>query len=264
MSDGTTHIASGGEVRDDDPNAGQVGSDGRSWRLRMKDLCDQTGLSRQVIHFYIREGLLPPGLKASRNSAFYGDIHIERLQLIRRLQAERFLPLRAIRAVLDEDSGPFTREQRAWIRDLKAASASSLARGSDRLEKVAVEPLLAEYGITQQELDEMSGMGLVPVVDDPECGCVIAVEDTWLLSLLGELRRSGFTEDRGFRVVDLAIYEEAISGLFDKETAMLAERISRFRPSEAAPMLERLLPLVNAFLTRYHETRIRRFFAMLT
>ena len=36
---------------------------------RMKDLCDRTGLPRQVIHFYIQQGLLPEGQKTGRNMA---------------------------------------------------------------------------------------------------------------------------------------------------------------------------------------------------
>ena len=68
---------------------------------RMRDLCALTGLSRQAIHFYIQQGLLPPGHKTGRNTAFYGPEHVERVNVIRRLQHELFLPLKAIRALLD-------------------------------------------------------------------------------------------------------------------------------------------------------------------
>src|SRR3990167_7497312 len=70
-------------------------------RYRMKDLCAQTGLQRQAVHFYIQQGLLPEGEKTGRNMAYYSQIHVERLRLIRRLQEEHFLPLKAIRAVVD-------------------------------------------------------------------------------------------------------------------------------------------------------------------
>ena len=32
-----------------------------AYPLRMKDLCAETGLPRQAIHFYIQQGLLEPG-----------------------------------------------------------------------------------------------------------------------------------------------------------------------------------------------------------
>ena len=41
------------------------------YRYKMKDLADATGLDRQGIHFYIQQGLLPPGHKTGRNMAWY-------------------------------------------------------------------------------------------------------------------------------------------------------------------------------------------------
>jgi DNA-binding transcriptional MerR regulator len=60
-------------------------TDPAQWIYRMKDLCDLTGLPRQAIHFYIQQGLLPPGRKIGRNMAWYTDAHVERLKLVRQL-----------------------------------------------------------------------------------------------------------------------------------------------------------------------------------
>ena len=64
------------------------------WNLRMKDLCKATGISRQVVHFYISQGLLPPGKKTGQNMAYYSEEHVRRIELIRQLQEERFLALK--------------------------------------------------------------------------------------------------------------------------------------------------------------------------
>ena len=40
-----------------------VDLDEERWCYRMKDLCEATGLPRQAIHFYIQQGLLPPGAR---------------------------------------------------------------------------------------------------------------------------------------------------------------------------------------------------------
>ena len=37
-------------------------------RYRMGELCTLTGLPRQVIHFYIHEGLLPEGTKTGKTT----------------------------------------------------------------------------------------------------------------------------------------------------------------------------------------------------
>ncbi len=69
-------------------------------RMRIGELADRTGISRETIHFYLREGLLPRPRKAGRNMAFYEDAHVERLLLIKRLQNEKFLPLARIKDLL--------------------------------------------------------------------------------------------------------------------------------------------------------------------
>src|SRR5262245_23196947 len=74
-------------------------------RMRIGELAERTGISRETIHFYLREGLLPRPRKAGRNMAFYEDTHVERLLLIKRLQNERFLPLARIKQLLSGQGG---------------------------------------------------------------------------------------------------------------------------------------------------------------
>jgi DNA-binding transcriptional MerR regulator len=248
------------------PIDGVCGPDGTRWTLRMREVCEQAGLDRQVVHYYIREGLVPPGVKATRNSAFYGAVHVERLRLVRRLQTERFLPLRAIRALLageDGALGAFTPEQTRWLRALKVAAADTLARGADQVEQVEAAPLLAEHAVSVEDLRELAEVGLLATLEDASGACFIAADDAWLVATVGALRRAGFSEARGFAVRDLAIYEEAVAALFDRETRLLAGRITTLPPEEAATMLAGLLPLVNQLLARCHEARVRRLFSML-
>ena len=87
----------------------------RAEPYRMKDLCRLTGLPRQVIHFYIQQGLVPEGHKTGRNMAYYGDEHVRRVRLVRTLQHERFLPLKASRALLERTTNPTEHEVRYWL-----------------------------------------------------------------------------------------------------------------------------------------------------
>jgi DNA-binding transcriptional MerR regulator len=60
----------------------------------LNDLCQQSGVTTRTVRYYVQQGLLPsPGLGAG---ARYGEGHLVRLRLIRRLQAEH-LPLAEIR-----------------------------------------------------------------------------------------------------------------------------------------------------------------------
>ena len=238
---------------------GVVGPDGERWSLRMKDLSEASGMQRQAIHFYIKEGLLPPGHKSSRNMAWYGQVHLARLAVIKRLQDERFLPLKAIKAVLDEQDDHFAPSQQAFIREVKQHVDRTL-RGPERHEAVPVDALLTRSGVSAGDLSELERMGLAPIVLRDGVR-VVAAADVWAVELLGELRALGFSEEAGFAVSDLAMFEEAISTLFEREKALLAERLMQFPPARAAHMVERMLPLAHRFLERYHEAKIRRFFA---
>ena len=57
--------------------------------LKMKDLEAETGVSREAIHFYLREGLLPAPEKPKRNVAYYSDEHVVRIRAIKRLQQDQ-------------------------------------------------------------------------------------------------------------------------------------------------------------------------------
>jgi len=70
--------------------------------LRMRDIVRETGLPRETIHFYLAEGLLPPPTKTGRNTALYGWEHVRRARLVKSIQEKHFLPLRAIRALLED------------------------------------------------------------------------------------------------------------------------------------------------------------------
>ena len=69
--------------------------------MRMAELAMRSGVSRETIHFYLREGLLPRPRKAGRTVAYYDEEHLKRLTLIRKLREEKYLPLAVIRRLLD-------------------------------------------------------------------------------------------------------------------------------------------------------------------
>ncbi|WP_433202001.1 MerR family transcriptional regulator [Dactylosporangium sp. CS-047395] len=54
-----------------------------------------------TIKFYLREGLLPPGVPTARNQADYDETHLERLRLIRLLTTVGQLGLAAVRDILE-------------------------------------------------------------------------------------------------------------------------------------------------------------------
>lgn len=228
---------------------------------RMKDLCAKTGLERQTIHFYIQEGLLPEGRKTGRNMAFYDEGHVERLLLIKSLQRERFLPLRAIRAVLGGSGGGFSKEQRALLTEVKqrlAKGAKTRYLVSGPGGSIGRDELAKGAGVEARDVDELGALGLVAI----GAGARVRQEDAWLVELWGELIRSGLTKERGFGPADLALVDEAVSALFAKERDLFLERLGHLSADELALVLSRVLPLMGELVARMFAQKARDTFAL--
>jgi len=67
--------------------------------LKMQELIERSGMTRTRIHYYQREGLLPPPRKTAPNAAQYDEEHLERLHFIQRLRDDR-MQISQIRRIL--------------------------------------------------------------------------------------------------------------------------------------------------------------------
>lgn len=227
-------------------------------RLRMKDLCAATGLSRQAIHFYIQQGLVAEGAKTGRNMAWYGPAHVERLRLIRRLQEERFLPLSAIRAMLADDTTALPASQQSLLAEIAARLPAELGGGHDRT--VRFSDAMARHGVEPADGERLVELGLLPVRGSG-LARELPADSERLLALWAQWRGLGFTAARGFEPADLAIFVELADRMVAHETRLLLERFGDLAAADAAPMLERALPLVHATFIHFHLAAVRGFFA---
>ena len=81
--------------------------------LKISELADASGVSAGTIKHYLREGLLGHGdgiVRTSRNMAWYPPEYVERIRLIKRLQEQRYLPLRMIKELLADRPARTPRE----------------------------------------------------------------------------------------------------------------------------------------------------------
>ncbi|MDP3275477.1 MAG: MerR family transcriptional regulator [Deltaproteobacteria bacterium] len=256
------------------PEQGTVDREG--FTLRMKDLCELTGLDRQVIHFYIQQGLLPEGRKTGRNMAYYCEQHVERVKLIRKLQHERFLPLKAIKALLEERDDAFSIDQQKMLADVKhhlsflrdvsehpgeREDVNSVHKDRAR-ETLHVAHALASSQLGRGDFDGLVAAGLIGV--STEDGVEkMASADLWMVELFAQLRAVGFSRELGFVAHDFTMIDEVISTLFRKEALLLAQRLGHLPPPMIAALVESALPILSAALVRAHDTKVRNFFAAM-
>ncbi|GGJ93439.1 transcriptional regulator [Pilimelia anulata] len=68
--------------------------------MRISELGRRSGVPVATIKYYLREGLLPPGVPTAANQASYDDGHLRRLRLVRALIGVRGLSVAATREIM--------------------------------------------------------------------------------------------------------------------------------------------------------------------
>jgi DNA-binding transcriptional MerR regulator len=195
--------------------------------LRMGELAEASGVPAPTIKHYLREGLLPEGVKTSRNMAWYPPEFVDRIRLIKRLQEERFMPLRAIKGVLDE--GTDRAEALLALED----QILDRALGGERTRTSAAD-VRRRYGVPREVLDRLAEIG---VLTPNSRG--YSPSDVTIIEAIGRFRAGGYDEQIGFTVYDTLRYKTALEALVREEVDMVMSRLAgEVPPERVVEMLE--------------------------
>ncbi|MGI4879221.1 MAG: MerR family transcriptional regulator [Janthinobacterium lividum] len=212
--------------------------------MRMRELEARSGVGRETIRFYIREGLLPEPARAARNSASYSETHVTRLVAIKRLQEERFLPLAVIRGLLDRDDGS---DNERWLEPdaFPGLDAMLRSRIDHDAPRVPVAVALASAGRDAEMLDEMVANAIVTV----DAAGTMTARDAAILRTLGDLDRIGFSREHGFTPGMIRMYADFIDYVTTQEMRFFFEHTAgQVDEPKAADMAELGIGAVNDLL----------------
>jgi DNA-binding transcriptional MerR regulator len=133
--------------------------------MKIAEVSDKTGVSRELIHHYLRQELLPQ----SPTRGQYSDQQIRLLRQIKTLREDHHLPLEVIRGVFAFFGFEPGRIEALTQADSLSRRLTRLASAGDVLSSrtVTAEELLQELGITGDRLAEYQEARLVsPVVEE--------------------------------------------------------------------------------------------------
>jgi len=188
--------------------------------LKMSELSERTGVSAGTIRYYLREGLLGEGgdiVRTSRNMAYYPVDYVERIKLIKRLQHQRYMPLRVIKDALEDDpdrvSALIELEDRFLERVLQREESSG---------RVLVAEAAERYQVPRNVLDRLSEIGVLT----PARGGYDA-DDVKIVEAIASFRAGGYEETLGFTVYETLRYREALEPLVVEEVSLLLDRLAR-------------------------------------
>ncbi|HEX4895755.1 MULTISPECIES: MerR family transcriptional regulator [Solimonas] len=220
---------------------------------RMAEVVRRSGVTRETIHFYLREGLLPPARKTAHNAALYGDEHLHRLRLIRSLREEHLLPLKAIKSLLDDQPElQFSADQFATLQALRRLRLNDLRQQRPGGDCKTAGDLAGELGLTPGELQELRDIKLLTSADNE----ALDADEAECLRLWTVVRDAGINAEKGFSPRDIGYIDQAAKLLFEREVALFKDRVQQLRPAEIDSLLHTVIPAIHRLLVIRHERMI--------
>jgi DNA-binding transcriptional MerR regulator len=224
-------------------------------RLKMSELAERSGVGAATIKHYLREGLLGNGadiVRTSRNMAWYPAEYAERIALIKRLQEERFMPLRVIRDLVAADP---ERARRMIELEDRILEQAALAGETGRTSRAKVRE---RYDVPPNVLERLEEIG---VLTPNRRG--YDRDDVAIIEAISRFRAGGYEQALGFTVYDTLRYQTALEPLVEEEVQVLLDRLpGRVEVDRAAEIIasgnEPLRDLIGAMHSKLLLAALRR------
>ena len=223
--------------------------------MKMRELERRSGVGRETIRYYIGLGLLPEPARPKANVADYGEEHVARLATIKRLQAERYLPLSFIKILLDRPSHGAV-EAIPGFAGLLAARMGIAANGPP----LDLDDAADATGLPRAELEALIGEGVMFALSDPE-GQAMAIGplDVAVARAWGRVRAAGFAPESGFFAEDAEIYAQVLGPMTAREIDRFFTRVPGGRSTEdAAALAQAGIELINELIVAMRTNYLLR------
>jgi len=198
--------------------------------MKMAELVAATGVSKQTIHFYLREGLLSPPVQTSRNMAYYDDRHIAEIRMIKELKEKRYYPLAVIKMIMESRRSGRDLDQADHLEALDKLFINE--GGADAGVGVSRDRFNEETGLKDSVIDRLLQAGLLvsaPIFDKNS-----EIFNSYDVALGRSLKR---ILDLGFALDDLLLFKDYL-GLMRRETHLAHDRIIDGQQQPHPPMTE--------------------------
>jgi DNA-binding transcriptional MerR regulator len=182
--------------------------------LKISELAKRAGVGRGAIQHYLREGLLPPPKKTSRNMAYYDPSTVQRIKTIQALRDKRHLPLSEIKRLLGDASAEGSALGQLVMEAQRAALLSLTPPVNPGA--LTIPEAAKSFGMTAKRIEQLVELGLVST-KERDGKPVLTGHDLEVLAAIANLSKLGFNDKAGFTADDLKIYSDAMTALLQKE-----------------------------------------------
>jgi len=127
--------------------------------MRISELEKLSGVPRYTIHFYLREGILPPPLKTGQTMAYYSINHLSLLKEIKKLKKDFRIPTAFLKKHLEEVKS----EEKTKLDKISLSSESALSFKQKRKQEIinSAIQLFAQKGFHHTNIQDIAqGAGI--------------------------------------------------------------------------------------------------------
>lgn len=222
--------------------------------MKISELTNRTGVSKETIHHYIREGLLRKPRKTGKNTADYSDDYVRQVRLIKELRDHYFLPLPVIKKIMKAQKRQTPAEQSSF------QVQSEYLRPLERFfphEIVGQDAFQETTGLGRYWLDKLEEWGIISARMDGE-EPVYSHENIVIGRLMVDMDRLGFGPRDGYDPKNLKPISDFIQSYLTASTRDYLERSAEkldspdFREKEA-----QFSELMSLFLYHLYRRIVR-------
>lgn len=170
--------------------------------MKISELVKKTNVSKETIHYYIREGALPRPRKSSKNSAEYDEGTVAQIQLIKDLQENFFLPLAEIKKIIKKQ------KKLSAIDKIKFRFHIENLRPVDQISPDPIQGkqnFLKETGMSEKWLDKMQQWEIITPEQTAD-RLIFAPDDVIIAKLVVKMGELGGGPRDGLNPEELKLY----------------------------------------------------------
>jgi len=221
--------------------------------MKISELAKKTGVPKETIHYYAREGIISKPKKMGKNVANYNESHIEQIRLIKQIQDHFFLPLSLIKKIVKRHRKTPELQSLLELRTEYFRPVDQLLEN----EVVGEEAFCDATGLSSKWLTKFQEWGVI-TAELQNGNKVYSRDDVIIGKLLVDMGRAGFGPKDGFDLEYVRRYTEKF-----REIAVMAHmnylqtNLDKFTPEENLERGIRGRELMSVFFYHLYRKLIR-------
>ena len=192
--------------------------------MKLRELVKASGVSRETIQFYLREGLLPKPRKRFGGQADYDESYIQLIHRIKDLQENHYLPLSVIKSILKRLKKATPDEEHFF--NLQSEFFSPVKQFFTRKQIIGEKAFQEVTGLGLKWLARAEDWGIITpnVIDGAK---VYDLEDIAIGKVMVEMDRAGFGPKDGADPETLRHHRDAIYGVIRKSSQRFTDEYKK-------------------------------------